>query len=198
MEDNYKTQNEVNVKVNIMGLTGSFRRVSIIGGLICSVLMIVMIANGLLFGDKNEKEPDIDLDNFVISELTETQIVKISNRSSSYLTGSSYSGEQTRVSKQEYSDADYDMISFNAKKTTGIITLSASRVVDSKLSIIIDCKKCIGDAKLFIIMDDQIIDTIDDIASFDKTYDATGEHNFYVKLAAKDAEVDITVSRNIE
>ena len=159
---------------------------------ICVIITIVVIANVISLSSNVSKE----LENFSIDNLSAEDIIN-KEFSSTFASSSKYQGGTETGVDGASKYVDSDRIEFKCKKTTGINCVSATKVTDGTLTINISSKLSSGNAKFVIIRDKEILEYID--FGQDKTliYDVKGEHIYYVKILAEEAELSISVEREI-
>ena len=173
---------------------------------ICAAVAAVGLVALLIFwllnpGDKNDEKIDddteilLDLDNFVIADLTNEQIASTSGSCKVTEPHFERSGSNSGITDIKFADEDRDKTHYTAKKITGIKTVSATLVKDCTIKLDIDSEVISGNAEVVILIDDIVFERIN--ANVDKTfkYDVVGEHTFYVRIICEDAQIDIEVER---
>ena len=136
------------------------------------------------------------LEDFSIDSLSSEDISKNEYASVFAVSRKYKSGTKTGVdgaSKYE----DTDKIEFKCKKITGIKRVSATKVSDCTLTINVSSKLLSGNAKIVVVCDDEILDYIEFGQEKTLTYDVIGEHIYSVKMLAEEAELEISVEREI-
>lgn len=136
------------------------------------------------------------LDNFAIDNLSLEDII-YKEFSSTFASSRKYeSGTKTGVDgASKYEDSD--RIEFRCKKMTGIKRVSVTKVSDCTLTISISSKLSSGNARIVVICDDEILEYVEFGQKKTLTYDVTGEHIYFVKILAEEAELEIAVEREI-
>ena len=184
-----------------MGDKNKLSRVRHIGIIIALVFLATIFISAIISsftgGEKKDNVPRPNLDNFIIEELTEEQIIKISDFNNSLLSSWKSSGKSSGIRNIKYEKQDHDKTTFTAKKTVGIKTVSATLATDCKLYINIACEVSSGNAKIVILMDDTILECFNFGEKSSLEYDVNGKHEFYVKILCEDAEIEITVERRL-
>lgn len=136
------------------------------------------------------------LDDFSINSLSADDIVNEEFSSTFALTRKYESGTKTGVDgASKYEDSDKSEL--RCKKITGIKRVSATKASDCTLIISISSKLISGDAKIVIICDDEILDYIEFGQTKTFTYNVVGEHIYSVKILAEEAELEVSVEREI-
>ena len=179
-----------------------FRHISKIGFIVTGCLMALMMLfsgiDGLVNPDDRPKSEKLDLDNFSLETLTDEQIVLIEKQYKAYRYNSSKKGGDTDVDNFRYEDYDRDKLSFSAKKITGIHPIQATKVTDGTLRVNIETKLNSGEMKIVVIRDDEILEYLEVGRPLELNYSAEGEHTYYIKLLCKEANMSVTVTREIQ
>ena len=172
-----------------MNRIGKLVKIRYIGVAIALVFIIFMLVHLAFNADD---KPVLDLDSFCIENLTEDVIVGI-NHATSFMSSLKTSGKGSGIYEINYIEKDKTKITFSAKKTTGIQTISATRAKDCTVLITIN-----GKASVAIVMDDVLLEcfALGEKNSFE--YDVQGDHNIYVKILCEEAEITIVVERAFE
>lgn len=183
-------------------MTSKFGEIRKLGFIIVACIMVLMLlVAGIGELLDSEGRPDVeklDLSNFSLENLTDNQIVCIESQYSAYRYKSSKNGNETGIDNQRYEAYDRDQLSFSAKKITGIHPLIATKVSDGNLHIKIESSLNSGEMKIVVIRDDKILEYLEVGKVVELNYYADGEHTYYIKLLGKDANMSITVSREIQ
>ena len=160
--------------------------------------MAFMVTSAIITENDWSEEPKIDLKSFDIDELTKEQLVQISNQNQAVLTSERRSGKESGIEDSRYKNADSDSLTYSANTFNGIGTLLATKLNNGTVSFDLDFELISGEAKIYIVMDDEIVEYISPVLGLRKSYSVTGPHNLYVKLVAKDAEIKISILRDVE
>lgn len=159
---------------------------------ICALITVVIIVNAIDFSSDLSNR----LENFSIANLSTEDIVNEDFSSTFALSRKYESGTKTGVDgASKYEDSDKS--EFKCKKVTGIKRVSATKASDCTLKLNISSKLISGNAKIVIICDDEILDYVNLGQTETFTYDVVGEHIYSVKLLAEEAELEITIEREI-
>ncbi len=136
-------------------------------------------------------------EDFSIDSLSDEEIIHKQN-ATTFASSIKYNkGEKTGVvGASKYEDSD--KVEFSCKKINGIKRISATKVAEgSTLTLRISSTLKSGNAKIVIISKEQIVEYIEFGEDVTLTYEADSECIFYVKILAEDAELKITVEREI-
>ena len=134
---------------------------------------------------------------FSIDNLSDEDIIHKQN-ATTFASSIKYNkGEKTGVvGASKYEDSD--KVEFGCKKITGIKRISATKVAEgSTLTLKISSTLTSGKAKIVIISKEEIVEYIEFGRDLTLTYEVDSECIFYVKILAEDAELKITVEREI-
>lgn len=164
----------------------------VIACIIAFVLIITIIVSVIDHSTNVSKA----LEDFSIDSLS-TQEIASEEFSSAFALSRKYeSGTRTGVDgASKYEDSDKS--EFKCKKVTGIKRISATKALDCRLIINISSRLISGNAKIVIICDGEILDYVEFGQDKTLTYDVTGEHIYSVKILAEEAELEISVAREI-
>ena len=164
----------------------------IIVSIIVMITVIIAIFNPTPTEDEDIPRPD--LDNFKIEELTEEQITKIPFYSTGYRTREHTCGKGSGIAgnQYKYKKVDVDHYRYSAGKEVGITTFNATRAKNTTLTLNIKSSIGSGIAKILVIKDGVIIETLDCGENKSFTYLVDEESIFYVKGLFENAE-DLTV-----
>lgn len=173
------------------------RKIIYIGTVIVLIGFAFIMINAIIQGPSDDGEPDLDLKTFSIETVTDEQIIGISSNYRSYLASQKYSGTDTDISNARYEDCDKTKCTLSAKKINGIQTVSATRAQDCVLTLDIESSLDAGEMKIAVVMDGEILEYVPVGGSAHFVYNVTGEHYYYVKIIAENAEMSISVNRNI-
>ena len=156
------------------------------------VMLVIALING--FSDDVDEVPYFDLDDFTIEEITDEQIVHIGDYCTGFIVHERGTGSKTGSADLRY---DCDKYEYSSKSVSGIKNISYSGVSNATLKLSITSVLKEGEAKIVVIMDNQILEYVELGSEKQLIYEVDGKHEFYVKLICKDANVEITVSRTI-
>ena len=161
--------------------------------IVLSVLLtIIVLVNVIDHSTKVSKE----LEDFSIDSLSSEDIINDESASVFAVSRKYKSGTKTGVDgASKYEDSD--RVQFKCKKMTGIMRVSATKVSDCTLTIDVSSEISSGNAKIVVICDDEILDYIEFGQEKTLTYEVIGEHIYSVKILAEEAELEITVEREI-
>ena len=95
-------------------------------------------------------------------------------------------------------DKDNEKIVFSAKKFNGIETLIATRTKAGRLAMEIDYELISGEAKLYVVVDTEIVEYIEPGQNAIYYYDVKDDCNVYLKIVAKNAELKISAKRGFD
>ena len=168
-----------------------------VGVILVSFIMIFMILRSIISGDDGVDEPNFDCENFELNEVTNEQIIHISNNYNGFMSVEKHSGESSGITNIRLRDVDYTNVSFSYQKINGIKTVSATKAKDCTLVMDIDSALNSGEARIVIVKSGEIVEYIELGQRVQRTYEVSGENVFYVKLIGKEANVEISVARNI-
>ena len=96
-----------------------------VGFIIAAVGLLAIIVSSFFFGEKTQ-EPELDVHNFEISEITDEQIVHISSEYTAYMSSWRAWGEDSDISGSKYEEEDHDITEFSSEKISGIKTVCAT------------------------------------------------------------------------
>ena len=123
-------------------------------------------------------------------------VINTANRYSAYELNRNYSGESSGITNAAYTDVDFDHASVSFEKITGIMTISSTKCANSTIKMSIDSTIALGDAKIVVIKDGQIIQEVSIGENLELSISSTQESIILVKLISFSAyEVEITVDR---
>lgn len=159
-------------------------------------ILFMLIDSFFLSPSTAEAEPEFDHKNMVMSEVTDEQIIGVSSTYSAFMTSTHQIGKKNNI-RGKYSEFNVDLYEFSAKKVSGIMTLSATHVKDSALTLNIDSDLNEGEMKIVVIRDNEILEYVSVGESVQLQYDVSGEHTYCVKMIAKDANMSVSVSRTV-
>ena len=156
------------------------------------LLTIIVLVNVIDHSTNVSKElEDFSIDSLSSEDISSNEYASVFAASRKYK-----SGTRTGVdgaSKYE----DTDKIDFKCKKITGISRVSATKVSDCTLTINVSSKLLSGNAKIVVICDDEILEYIEFGQEKILTYNVIGEHIYSIKILAEEAELEISVEREI-
>ena len=149
-----------------------------------------------LMKHKDEPEEEVyDLGEFSIETISDYDIVNV-NRFTSFRSHRESSGSSTGAPKgTQYSDADKAI--FKCENIFGVMTVSATKAQNCTLVLNITTEINVGTAQIVIVRDDEVIERLDFGGNATRSYNVEGEHIFRVKVLAENAEIKITVEREI-
>ena len=183
-------------------MTSKFGKIRKIGFIIVACIMAIMLfvaGIGELVNPADEFGVEkLDLSNFSLEKITDEQIISIDSQYRAYRYKSSRKGSETGVDNRRYEDYDRDQLSFSAKKITGIHPIQATKVTDGTLRVNIESKLNSGEMKIVVIRDDEILEYLEVGRPLELNYSAEGEHTYYIKLLCKEANMSVTVTREIQ
>ena len=173
-----------------------YRTIRNIGVLIAVVCVLSMLVYSFVANPgKGDDLPSVELDNFMIEELTDEQIAKVHRCFNAYMVSTQNIGKTSGFEDISLEDEDHDRIKFSAKKVHGIKTLQATRAKNCKLKISISCELKNGNAKIAIVTDELNVEVIDIKNEMTLEYDIVGEHEILVKILCENAEISISTER---
>ena len=161
------------------------------------VTLTMTLIRGIIDPSSMKNGSDIDLKNFSVDSLTDEQIASTPGRYSAFSSSQRSSGGYSGVRDSRYSDYDRDRCSYSAKKITGIMTVSATKVKNSTLNLTIESNLKAGEMKIVVVRDNEILEYVDVSQTCELSYESDGEHFYYVKIICNKAQASISVSRNI-
>ena len=146
--------------------------------------------------NSSSSQVDNDLAGFSVATVTDEEVVNKTTRSSQ--NGRDvYSGNSSGANSILYSTEDRDRFSRTVEKERGFSVVSASRVIDGKLTLKINSIIESGEGKIAIIQDNKVIEYLDFGANVTREYNVTGESLFLVKTICDNAKINIIVERTI-
>ena len=157
--------------------------------------MMTMIIIYIVYSFSPEPEtidgvPRPDLDNFKIENLTEEQIIKIDRFAPTFMSSSHRCGEKSGILIRQYKDTDKDTkhCRYSVRETVGIQALQVTLVKDTTLKLKIESSLGAGNAMVFIIQDDTIVESFECGGNKTLTYQVEGESIFCVKVLFEDTK----------
>ncbi len=162
--------------------------------IIATFMLVTAIIQNLIKDDNVDEVPYFDLDDFTIEEITDEQIIHIGDYCTGFRVSERGTGSKTGSADLRY---DRDKYEYSAKSVNGIKNISYSEISNATLELLISSVLNEGEAKIAVIMDNQILEYVELGTEKQLTYEVDGKHEFYVKLICKDANVEITVARII-
>lgn len=170
-----------------------------IGVVCCALVIAIIILYSCITSDKEDNEElKLDLDSFSIESVTEEQKCKVVDSFNALLTSWSDSGKNSGVKDIEFDEEDRDKVRFSAKKITGLKTINVTLAEDKTVHWEINSSLSKGKAKIIIVMDkDVVLKECEAGENVDFTYQATGKHEFYVKILCEEAQIEIEAMRTI-
>ena len=173
----------------------TIKKIRNIGMIVASIFILIIVISSIINPpDDSLKDLYPDLDSFRIENLTEEQILKVDNTFKAYKSSIRRSGKGSGL-PLKYEDEDRDKISFSAKKVNGIKLISVTSAKDCKLQLNINSKVVSGNAKIVVVTDKTGFEFYDVNKELIIEYDVQGQHEYYVKLLAENAEAEIQVQR---
>lgn len=134
-----------------------------------------------------------------VNELTDEQIVEMSSKYKAYFTKWVCQGKGSGVNEVDYiDDTDCREVFFSAKFIKGINTVSSTRAEDCTVNLQIDSSISKGNARVVVIMDDEIIEEFNAGENKNFSYTVEGEHFIYVKILCEDAAIEIKTVREFK
>ena len=141
-----------------------------------------------------EELKDFSLDTVTDEEVVEKRVATIYKSHTEYASSSTSGANHMGYGD----DVDSDRVREVAESVRGFCVVSASKVVDAKLTINISSEIHAGRGKIAIIKDDSVVEYIEFGTSVTREYEVDGESLFLVKIICEDAKIDITVEREIQ
>ena len=154
---------------------------------------IINIANGTFFPEDN----GIRLNNFAISELTDEQVISVTNFSRIREEKMTTSGEASGIEDEEYKESDVDKIEFSCEKIIGIKTLQATRAENCTLVINISSEVISGNMYIVIVSNNSIVEYANVGEDVRLEYTASDAQEYYVKLLCENAKVNASIKRTV-
>ena len=172
------------------------RKITKIGFIVCGVAILLIIVSSFFYGEKIE-EPELDVHNFEISELSDEQIVYISSKFTAFMSSWKSNGQKSGISDYRYKEEeDHDITEYSSEKISGIKTVSATFVKDGTVSLEIESSSHTGNAVIVVVMDKQIVEQFDAGGTKSLVYTVEGEHEIFVKILCKEAQINIKTTRS--
>lgn len=155
--------------------------------------MITDLANGTFFPEDN----GIRLNSFVISELTDEQIINIADFARIRRTECKTNGEASGIENEEYKESDVDKIEFSCEKIVGIKTLQATRAENCTLVIDISSNVVSGNMNIAIVSNNSIVEYANVGEDVRLEYTVSDAQEYYVKLLCENAKVNVSIRRTV-
>ena len=162
--------------------------------IMATFMLLTAVIQNLIKDDTVDEVPSFDLDDFTIEEITDEQIIHIGDYCTGFMVSERCTGSKTGSADLRY---DRDKYEYSSKIVNGIKNVSYSEISNATLELLISSVLNEGEAKIAVIMDNQILEYVELGTEKQLTYEVDGKHEFYVKLICKDANVEITVARTI-
>ena len=159
-----------------------------------SLLVVVFFVFISIFTIKHD--PYFSLDDFSTDTVSDELVVNTRSRCSYKRKGSFSSGFGTGV-RGDYSRYDDDQIKHTITEFTGILTVSASKVKNECLVLNISTTLSSGEAVIYIICDDTVVEIIEPNQDYKFTRRVTDEEIVIVKLVGENADLEVSVQRTI-
>ena len=169
---------------------------AIVAAVFALVLVIMLIFINIKDAEE-AKESGIDLKNFNLETISDEAIITQANRSKSYSVSKKHYGKSSGISDTAYLKADYDNCEFSCRKIIGIMTVSATKIENATLNLTVSSTLNSGKMKIVVIQDNQILEEIPVGEPVQLNVSATEESLIYVKVIGEDANMKISVTREI-
>ena len=141
---------------------------------------------------------DIDLESFVIADLSDEQIIGIDGKCKASVPKFTRSGSNSGITDIKFADEDRDTTVYSSKNIVGIKTVSATLVKNSIVKFNIDSTLVSGDAEVVIIANGEILERFEAGSKKSFEYSVIGESVFYVRILCKNANIEITTEREFK
>ena len=172
-----------------------FKILKVITCLLAIVILVIIVCD-MIFNKSTSTTEYPNLEQFSIDAVNENQIVEIA----------SYARSKGRFQRKgantgmggKYDSYDATESLYISESITGILTVSATKIIEGNLTLDIVSTLNSGEMTIVIVKNDNILEFINTNENVIKTYSVTEESEFYVKILCETANMEIKVTRSFD